>query len=361
MSRLEPRRAAGGDQATVHLSPSAYDVTADLPDVGSMGRWGGSSDSKAVNLWNGRLVAFISAMLGAIATVILIWLPFSTVAVDPVLWSRAGISALPLALIWGALGAMRYQLRKTPFRYRDLLSDFAGKSQALVVTLGVIMSFSVGLLLLCYLASATRRPLMDGYLAAGDAALGFNWVQYVRRLNEHPWAAFLLSSAYSSLRIQLFLIPAILVLTARSGRLVEFLAHFGLAGCLTCLVLVAIPAAGAFDFYDPSAGILSSFGPGASTRHLDQLYALRTLRPFVVEHPEGLVTFPSFHSALAAIFVYSMRGIRYVAPPIYLLNAMLIIATLPQGSHYLVDVLAGLAVAAASFQSVRWIARAGRP
>lgn len=85
------------------------------------------------------------------------------------------------------------------------------------------------------------------------------------------------------------------------------------------------------------------------------------LKPFLIEHPEGLVTFPSFHTALAVIFAYSMRGIRYIALPVYALNAMLILATLPQGGHYLVDVVAGLAVAAMSIKSVSWIARIRMP
>lgn len=355
-SRSQGRRAVSEGQVAVHLPHRACEMAAELPDARpTRRRWYRSTQDKAV--LRDRLAVFISIMLGAVAAINLIWLPFSTV--NPNLHSFL-YGAIPVVLLCATLGAMRYQLRKTPFRYRDMLNNFAVRTQALVVALGVIMMFSVGLLLFSYLASATTRPLMDEYLAAGDAAIGFDWVEYVGRLNEHPSVAYVLSAAYSSLMMQLLLLPAILALSSRLDRLSEFVAHFGLAGCLTCLVLVAVPAAGAFDFYHPSANILSSFGAGASTRHLDQLYALRTLKPFLIEHPEGLVTFPSFHSALAAIFVYSVRGIRYVAPPIYLLNAMLILAALPQGGHYLVDILAGFAVAAVSVQSVRRISRGRR-
>ncbi len=263
-----------------------------------------------------------------------------------------------MALLWIALGAMRYQLRKTPFRHRDMLSDVAGRLQTVTVTLSLTTLFTIEIILLSYQATATSHPLMDAYLAAGDAVLGFDWAAYVGRLNEHPWIASVLSYAYFSLNIQFLLLPAILALTARSGRLQEFVAHFGLAGCLTCLIMMAVPAAGTFDFYHPSPDLLSSFGPGASTRHLEQLHALRMLKPFLIEHPEGLVTFPSFHAALAAIFVYSVRGIRYVALPVYILNAVLILAALPEGGHYLVDILAGFAVAAVSIQTVRLVARA---
>jgi len=259
------------------------------------------------------------------------------------------------------LGAMRLQLRKTPFRYRDILSEVAARMQALIMAYVFITMFSIGLLIITYLATATSRPLLDSYLAAGDATLGYDWIAFVRLLNSHPTIAYWLSAAYGSLYMQVLVLPAILALTARSARLEEFTAQFGLAGCLTCLVMIAVPAAGTFDFYHPAPDLLSSFGPGASTRHLEQLHQLRMLKPFLIEHPEGLVTFPSFHTALAAIFAYSMRGIRYIALPVYALNAMLILATFPQGGHYLVDVVAGLAVAAVSIKLVGWIARTRMP
>lgn len=342
----------------MQVSHHGCDVTADLPYAGPTGcSEYQSTQGRAAGFRGRQLNAFVLALLAGLAAAVSIWYPFSTVSVEPVLWLRTAISAMPMVLLWVALGAMRYQLRKTPFRYRDMLSDVASRLQSLIVTLSVITLFSVEILLLSYLATATSRPLMDVYLAAGDAALGFDWVAYVGRLNEHPWMVSVLSYAYFSLKVQFLLLPAILALTARSGRLKEFAAHFGLAGGLTCLIMMAVPAAGTMDFYHPSPDLLSSFGPDASARHLEQLHALRMLKPFLIQYPEGLVTFPSFHSALAAIFVYSVRGIRYVAPPVYLLNAMLILAALPEGGHYLVDILAGFAVAAVSILTVHQIAK----
>ncbi|MGX7876855.1 phosphatase PAP2 family protein [Mesorhizobium sp. ORM6] len=306
---------------------------------------------------NGRLVAFIPALFAGAVVTNLIWLPFSTVNLNRSVWFDVAMTTMPMALLWVLLGTMRLQLRKTSFGYRDMVSEFAGRMQALAMALTVVTLFSLVLLLVTYLAAATSRPLLDSYLAAGDASLGFDWVAYVRLLNDYPSIDHVLSMAYNSLSVQLLLLPAILALTARSDRLEELVAHYGVAGCLMCLVTMAVPAAGAFEFYHPSPDILSSFDPGASVRHLGQLHALRTLKPFLLEHPEGLVSFPSFHSTLAVIFAYSMRGIRYISLPVYALNAMLVLATFPEGGHYLVDVLAGLAVAAVAIQFVRWIAQ----
>ncbi|RWC86532.1 MAG: phosphatase PAP2 family protein [Mesorhizobium sp.] len=310
---------------------------------------------------NSRLIAFISALLVGAVITNLVWLPISTVNLNRSLWFDVAMATTPMALLWVFLGGMRLQLRKTPFRYRDRVSELAGRIQALAMALTAVTLFCLVLLLVTYLATATSRPLLDSYLAAGDASLGFNWVAYVRLLNDYPSIDHVLSIAYNSLSVQTLLLPAILALTARSDRLVEFVAHYGLAGCLMCLVTMAVPAAGAFEFYNPSPDILSSFSPGASTRHLEQLHALRTLKSFLLERPEGLVSFPSFHATLAAIFAYSMRGIRYISLPVYALNVMLILATFPEGGHYLVDVLAGLAVAAVAIQFVHWIAQVRPP
>ncbi|MER9326521.1 phosphatase PAP2 family protein [Mesorhizobium sp. M0488] len=331
-------------------------MTADSPGAVPIGRsaW---LRNIAANLRHDRLLGLVLVLIIGLTVVNLVWLPFSTVNANPLLFFYQALASLPFLVLWLLLGAMRYQLRKTPFLYREAVAQFSVRAQGLLVALGQIILLSAGLLLLSYLASATGRPLMDRYLAAADGALGFDWVDYVTGLNAHPIFAHAITYAYGSLKIQMLVLPAILAFTSRLDRLAEFSAHFGLAGCLTCVVLVGIPAAGASDFFHPSPEVLSSFGAGASTRHLDQLHTLRTLKPFLIEHPEGLVTFPSFHSALAAIFVYSMRDVRYIAPPVFLLNVMLILATPPQGGHYLVDVLAGLAIAIVAIQSVRWIAR----
>ncbi|MEO5758464.1 MAG: phosphatase PAP2 family protein [Mesorhizobium sp.] len=308
-----------------------------------------------------RLIAFMSTVLLATVIAVSIWLPFSTISLNGAVWYHVAIMMAPMVVLWVFLGAIRIQLRKTPFRFRDLVSKFAGRIQILLKGLAFISAFSLALELFSYLATATDRPLLDNYLAASDAALGFNWVAYVKLLNSHPSIAYALSIAYGSLNVQLLFLPAMLALTARWDRLGEFAAQFGLAGFVTCVIMLMVPAAGAFDFYHPSPDILSSFSPGASTRHLEQLHALRMLNPFLIEHPEGLVTFPSFHAALAAIFVYSVRGLRYFALPIYALNAMLILATFPEGGHYLVDVLAGLAVAVVSIRFVRRIDQVRSP
>jgi membrane-associated phospholipid phosphatase len=72
---------------------------------------------------------------------------------------------------------------------------------------------------------------------------------------------------------------------------------------------------------------------------------------------EGLVTFPSFHTTLGILIVYAVRDFKVLAIFVGALNAVMIVATMPEGGHHLVDVLAGAGVALASISTVRYAVR----
>ena len=69
--------------------------------------------------------------------------------------------------------------------------------------------------------------------------------------------------------------------------------------------------------------------------------------------PEGIITFPSLHAALAVIIVAALWPVRLARWACVLLNAVVLAATPIEGSHYLADVLAGLVVAAVSLVAAR--------
>ena len=67
-----------------------------------------------------------------------------------------------------------------------------------------------------------------------------------------------------------------------------------------------------------------------------------TQMPFEMK---GLVTFPSFHAALALLLVYASLPLRGVVVVSYVINMLMLVSTPANGGHYLVDVLSGLAIA----------------
>jgi membrane-associated phospholipid phosphatase len=76
---------------------------------------------------------------------------------------------------------------------------------------------------------------------------------------------------------------------------------------------------------------------------LEVLHAIRNSSRMVINPMElyGLVTFPSFHTAMALMTAAAWRDDRYLRWPMFIWNALVILSTLPIGGHYVVDVIAG--------------------
>ena len=91
-------------------------------------------------------------------------------------------------------------------------------------------------------------------------------------------------------------------------------------------------------------------------------YGLRdgTFRALVAVGSEGIITFPSLHAALAVIVVAALWPVPVLRWAFLALNVAMLVATPIDGSHYFIDVLAGVALAALSLVAARAIAaRAG--
>ena len=78
---------------------------------------------------------------------------------------------------------------------------------------------------------------------------------------------------------------------------------------------------------------------------------------------EGIITFPSLHAALAVIVIAALWPIAILRWVFLALNTAMLAATPIDGSHYFVDVLAGIALAALAVMAAQAIAAraASRP
>jgi membrane-associated phospholipid phosphatase len=119
--------------------------------------------------------------------------------------------------------------------------------------------------------------------------------------------------------------------------------------------MLFVPAAGAYAHYGPTRELFDGFSSNAGMWHYKTLIMLRTQAPPLdFMKVEGLVTFPSYHTVLAIIVSYAFRGFRFIALPAAVLNSIVVISTLPEGGHYLVDVIAGAVIGLAGIVLVRW-------
>lgn len=205
----------------------------------------------------------------------------------------------------------------------------------------LLIAFTAAAGFLSYLVVSTNAPLIDARLAAWDRALGFDWLAWAAWLQTHPSVAAWLRLAYFSGLPQMAFIVMILGFTARPHLLGEFLRLFIAATLITILFSGLIPAAGAWKHYGLTAGY-----DLASLSHFEPLRS-GELRFIPLQALQGLISMPSLHAATGVLLVNAARRHWLLLLPVAVLNGALLVATPVDGSHYLVDVIAGVALALA--------------
>jgi membrane-associated phospholipid phosphatase len=85
-----------------------------------------------------------------------------------------------------------------------------------------------------------------------------------------------------------------------------------------------------------------------------------SFRALVAAGSEGIITFPSLHAALAVILIVALWPIPILRWAILGVNSVMLAATPIDGSHYFIDVLAGIAVAALALIAARATAAMAR-
>ncbi len=189
--------------------------------------------------------------------------------------------------------------------------------------------------ILTYAALAQAGQVYDAQLAAADAALGFDWAAWHQFVSSYPIIKVPLELAYTSLLPQIVLSVIWFSILGREDRNAELLTNFLLGLLVTTAISHLLPALG------PCAEL-----PACRQSYADELNQLRSLSlpPVDITRLTGLVVFPSFHTVLAILFTYAHRRLASFLP-IALLNGVMLLAIPSEGGHYLVDLLAGGAVA----------------
>jgi membrane-associated phospholipid phosphatase len=195
-----------------------------------------------------------------------------------------------------------------------------------------------------YLITSTTLPLVDQEFAAADHALGFDWPAWFAGLQQFPWLLVVLKLAYMSALTQLIAITVYLALSGQAERNAEFFWSIILSLLVILPISGLLPAAGAFAYYD----VTRLTGGAPPPNFVIEFLAVRAgaLHVLDLTRMEGLISFPSFHTALGVLFVYALRGRTIVFGSAALLNVLMILAVPSEGGHYLVDVISGAAVAA---------------
>lgn len=206
------------------------------------------------------------------------------------------------------------------------------------------VAFSALGAVLTYLAATFAMPLRDAEFAAIDAAMGFHWLPWFRFIRAHRELELLLFIAYGTFVPQIVASILYFAHTEQTDRNTELIWNTMVALMLTTIVSVLLPAVGPYVYFY-----------GRRTDYSEVLMSLRdrAAQTFVILTLKGIITFPSFHTVLAVVFIYVHRPPSRLFVPIAILNGLMLISIPSEGHHYLIDVICGAVVAALSIAIVR--------
>jgi membrane-associated phospholipid phosphatase len=230
------------------------------------------------------------------------------------------------------------------FFYRSIRFD-ERLSQALTTVAQLLLIVVFGLLC-SYAAAVTAMPYRDAELLAIDQWLGFDRTSYVNLFTDSPWKVRLSDLIYLAMLPQLAMVSFALIIASRMARLQRFIAAYGVALISTVAIFVFVPAVGAFVYFDLTPAQYAALPIDVYTpaRTLDALRsgAMKTIR---LNDLEGLIAFPSFHTAAAILYAWALWPVKSIRWPIAALNVAIISTTPIGGAHYAIDVVAGAVVA----------------
>jgi membrane-associated phospholipid phosphatase len=228
--------------------------------------------------------------------------------------------------------------------YRRWRNDPRLESAA-ISTAQVIAFAAVGAPL-SYLAASANLPLQDHALAAIDRALGLDWKGLLAWMNASPTIYDMLRPIYLSLTLQMTTVVLCLAFTGRLIWLRVYTLAFFLAALVSIAVSAVLPAAGAWPYYALTAADSPHILPAVSTSW-PVFDGLRdgTFRTLVAIGSEGIITFPSLHAGLAVVVIAALWPVPILRWVFLVLNVAMLVATPIDGSHYFIDVIAGVVMA----------------
>jgi hypothetical protein len=194
-----------------------------------------------------------------------------------------------------------------------------------------------------YVVATLDRPLVDAVLLHADTMIGFDWASLFAWTHAHASVAAVLSWTYFSVFWQAALI-IFLGSTQRPGDT---------NGDLMWTLLVSAAACSLISGFLPALGHGGLAGPEPVAALLDVRNGVWHVMNF--DKVQGIVTFPSFHTALGILLPYAIRRVRWAFWLLLPLDAVMIISTPAVGGHYLVDTIAGCVLAALTIWATRRI------
>ena len=208
----------------------------------------------------------------------------------------------------------------------------------------LLIGFATVYTIATYLAATKSPALWDERFLAWDAALGISAAQVVQQVRSSPAMHELMRVVYFGFFLQFGLIVPYTAGVRRSPwRMHQALAQIFGCALIALLCFTLMPSLNTIA----TGGYEDVHGLGLVAEHILRVRDGRLTSIRFEEGVQGLIQFPSMHAALAVIFAWDMRHDHKVAFALYgVFNALVIFSAIPIGAHYVVDVLAGVLMAA---------------
>lgn len=259
------------------------------------------------------------------------------------------IRAAPVIVSLMALG-IALAIGKYTARPRLMAGAIAFLQMTLFTVFGVILAYAL---------AANSGPLWDTRLAAADRAIGFEWPVMLALLDKFPPAIWLFGVAYHSLTLQMIVVIVALSGMGKFETLRTMVCAAILSGFVTILISGLTPAMG--NLFDPSH--YTHLWPSVAWQEQGLISGLRdgSLRVLDLTMLMGIVSFPSFHATLAAIFIWALGAVPRLALPGRAWAILTIVATPIFGGHYGFDVVMGLILAPPAILAAHHLTRRRLP
>lgn len=270
---------------------------------------------------------------------------------DPVPITMRGV--LPLTLSCAALWSAAYY-----YRHVRPVEKFA----EMCVSLSQVLLFSAVGIILSYFAARTAAPLWDDTFVRWDQAIGFDWMAAMQLVDSSKIAVAVLFFAYASLIPQIVLVVCALGFLQKLEELRTTMLGAMLCGSVCIFISAFMPAVAYPIHYGITPDTFENVTPWAGFIKLGDFMSLRdgTIARFDFASMQGLITFPSYHAGLSAVTFWGFYQTRvnWFRIPGMTLAFLTIVSTPIDGGHYLVDVLAGVAISMLALpvarRMIRW-------
>jgi hypothetical protein len=283
--------------------------------------------------------AVLLTVLAALFSLDVSWQRTAHFAIDPRPYYAAGVVVLIFWVI--------------SFFYTFIRKD--NSPAAMLFAIGYLIPFSLCGSTFTYFALSLHGHRIDDILAAGDRAIGVNWIGIMRWAAYHPFATGVLGVAYYYAIYQLPLLMVIAGISNRPDVIWRSLFAISMASLVTIFFWAAFPSFGAFSVYRIPGEISSKLALVLDSTYGHALGGMlgqmpRNISPYSVK---GLVGFPSFHVIESVLVTFYLWPWRWLFFPALAFNAIAIAATPIQGGHHIIDIIGGLTVSMVAIIAAR--------